>query len=362
VKNGFLLWLAILCCGVFLAETPARPDDPLWERARALHERLLVLDLHSHEMFKPDSDRWPRQVSLDLLQEGGIDGFIQSFPVNPGPVDHPAAMILADIRSARERVTTEFNPLAIALSAGDLLRMKGGGTPAMLIGVEYFHGLFDGRLETVDDYHAAGVRMIGLHHRGGDELWRKDRDEYVLAEFGAAVIGRMNERGIICDISHLPPQCRRQAIAASRAPVMASHVNARQVSPDPYNLTDETIRLLTEKSGLVCLTFFSESVSRACYDQKGTQSDPAMMPRATLAEWIDHVDYLKKHFGTDHIAIGSDYGGSGRLSPREVETAAGFPLITYHLLQRGYSEAEIRGILGGNFIRLMQQVEQGAGK
>ena len=125
-------------------------------------------------------------------------------------------------------------------------------------------------------------------------------------------------------------------------------------------IMDRIIKMMAEKGGVVMLGFFSRYVSKECFEKKLNTLDPKKMPRARIGDLIDHIDYIKKLVGIDHVGIGSDYDGTGRLAPKGLETAEGFPLIIYHMLKRGYKKKEIKKVMGGNFLRLLKKVESAA--
>jgi len=162
----------------------------------------------------------------------------------------------------------------------------------------------------------------------------------------------MNRLGLLIDISHLDDRLQRAVIAASRLPVIASHANARGVVDVRRNIADDVLILLQKNGGALMVDCDSSTLS----------SRPLSGPdfRAPLSALVDHVDYVRRRIGIEHVGIGSDFAGSGSTSPRGLETAAGFPSLTAALLRRGYSEEEIRRVLGANLLRILEQVEAGA--
>ncbi len=332
-------------------------DDTLWGKALHLKETLFVIDVHSHDLFKPLSPKWSKQVSGELMETGGLDGLVQNLPLEQGRWEHPSEMIHRDVREVRRKLEVDDTIFELARNASDFRRIHSRGKRPVMLGLEYFRGLLEGRVKTLGAYHAEGVRMIGLFSGGLDLILEEDEQQQQLTRFGLDVIERMNQLGIAIDVTHLRDPVRLQVIRASRAPVVASHANAQGIVPSGFNLGDETIDQLAGKGGLVGLTFFSESVSPSCYDKRGEQEDLALKPRARVEELIDHLDYLKERIGIKSIAVGSDFGGAGRLSPKGLETAAGFPLIIYHMLERGYSEEEIAMVMGRNFLAFVERVE-----
>jgi membrane dipeptidase len=368
MKRMKTMMLPILgCCLAALAfgrfQAPAAQDEILWRKSLELKDRLLIVDAHSHDLFKPEETRWPKQVNVSFMKKGGMDGLVQGLPLGAAKVEDPVGMILDSIRKLKADIEAEAKSYGLALKADDFETIKGTGRRAVMIGLEYFYGLLGGRLDTLDKYKAEGVAIIGLFHGGPDRLLEGEGDDQRLSPFALAVISEMNRLGIACDISHMSrptAKIRREVIEASRAPVIISHANAAGLVPDPFNVEDDTLDLLAAKGGLICLTFFSEYVSPECFALKDKVREPENKPRAKVEEFVDHIDYVKNRVGIEHIAIGSDYGGSGRMAPRELMTAEGFPLIIHHMLKRGYTEREIAAVMGGNFVRYLKRVEDTA--
>jgi len=285
-----------------LGSSPAAQgrDEALWRKALALKDRILIVDAHSHDLFKPKDPRWPRQVDLDSLKKGGLSGLVQGLPLGAAKVGDPVAMILAEISKLKADIEQGAN-YALALKADDFETIQASGRRAVMIGLEYFHGLLGGRVESLEKYKAEGVAIIGLFKGGEDRLLEGEGEEQRLSLFGLNVIFGMNRLGLACDISHmsgLNGKIRREVIEASRAPVFVSHACAAGVVPDPFNVDDETLDRLTAKGGMVCLSFFSEYLSPDCFAVRDKITDPEKKPRAKVEEFIDHIDYLKNESGS----------------------------------------------------------------
>jgi len=237
-------------------------------------------------------------------------------------------------------------------------KQKKGENTKIILGIEYFHGIFNGSVELVSSYYKEGIRQITLSNGGLDTIYQINDGTYQLTTFGENVIREMNRLGIICDITHLPDEVRNIVIETSKSPVIISHSNSQEVVNNPDNISDLTLNKIKDNGGLIGLTFFSESVSEDCFEQHGKFQNPKDMPRAKVEEFIDHIDYLKKKIGIDYIAIGSDYGGSGRLAPKGLETIDGLPLIIYYMLERGYTKQEIEKVFSSNYLYFFERVEK----
>ncbi len=251
--------------------------------------------------------------------------------------------------------------IAIARSVGDIRRAHGDGETAIT-----FHlqggAPFEDNVDLVDVFHALGVRVVQLtyNHRNliGDGCLEEANAG--LSAFGRRVVERLNELRIAIDVTHVGEQTSLEAIALASAPVIASHSNARALCDSPRNLPDELIKAVVGTGGMVGLCGFPAFVSGGA--------------EATLEQMLDHADYISELVGPEHIGLGLDfadededdfvkYGYDPRYYPPPPWTypagIGGFrewPNITAGLLTRGYSENEIRGILGENFLRVFATI------
>lgn len=334
-------------------------DAKVLQRADEIARRIMIIDCHSHNLMQPRSETRPKQVALHMLKKAGVKGIVQSFPLDFGSIADPAEDIPKNIEETKNRIRGESMKIAVARESGDFISPRGDDTVTVLLALEYFKGIFDGRIELAEKYHAAGVREIGLVRAGGpDSVFAGDR----LTRFGIDLICELNRLGIICDITHMPPSAQEKVIEASRSPVILSHTAAFGLINSEYNVADSILVKLAAKEGIVCVTFFSGQLSEKSLARANEGAQQDRIPRAGVEELVDQIDYMKKTVGIDHVGIGSDYGGSGRISPEGLETIEGFPLIIYHMLKRGYTEDEIEKVMGLNFIRFFEKVENEAGR
>jgi membrane dipeptidase len=342
------------------ASSPLAPLDPsTLRRAEAIVRQHVAIDAHAHDPFKPASPVFPRQVTLPMMVQEKLGGLVQTVPFSPLPSERPVETILADLRRVKAELEADGR-VALALTSADFARIRRTGRPAMMLGVEYFQGLLEARVETLETYYREGVRIVGLSHNGKDVVTDGEGASRTLTAFGRQVIATMNTLGIACDVTHVPDTIRRQVIAASRAPILLSHSAALTLVPSPFNVADDTLDQLAVTNGLIGVTFCSEQLSKETFAQKSQVQDPTRLPPARAEDIVDQIDYLRKRVGLDFVALGSDFGGSGRMAPTGLETAGGLPLIAYHMLKRGYAERDIIKVLGGNFVRFMERVERAA--
>ena len=251
------------------------------------------------------------------------------------------------------------------------------------MGMEGGHSM-ESSLAALRALYEAGARYMTLTH-GRNTLWADSATDQPindgLTEFGREVVREMNRMGILVDLSHVSPATMHDVLDVAEAPVIFSHSSARAVTNVPRNVPDEILRELPKKDGVVMVTFVPGFISQAVADHgakanaetarlralagatdetvaKGIeawrQANPA--PSATLADAADHIDHIRKVAGIDHVGIGSDYDGIPS-TVEGLEDVSKFPMLTAELLRRGYSDEEVRKVLGLNVLRVMRQAE-----
>ncbi|MEI9811665.1 MAG: dipeptidase [Acidobacteriota bacterium] len=280
-------------------------------------------------------------------------------------------------------------------------RLARDGKIAALIGIEGGHAIEDD-LGLLRQYYNLGVRYLTLTHTNTNnwadsagDITRTDVKHHGgLTDFGKQVVREMNRLGMMVDISHTADATFEDALAASSAPIIASHSSCRALTNHPRNLTDDMIKRLAAKGGVVQVNFNCSFVSDKFRAAQATE-EPRLearfkevaagknavkkmtdgeidgtyqrlrlemnLTRATLADVVDHIDHVRKIAGIDAIGIGSDFNGI-TCSPTGLDDVSKFPNLTRALLERGYTEADIRKIYGGNLLRVMRAVEATAQK
>ena len=245
-------------------------------------------------------------------------------------------------------------------------------------------------LANLQHFHDRGIRYITLAHSKAnlisDSSYDPNRMNKGLSAFGREVVAEMNRLGIMIDISHLTDDAALQALELSTVPVIASHSSARALTPEwERNMSDALIQAMAAKGGVIGINFGSSflteeanTFSRNFYDLRGRQEmahghetgavaawekqyradNP--YPYADLSDVLDHIDHVVKLVGIDHVGLGSDYDGVGDSLPTGLKSVAEYPNLVDGMLERGYSEADIKKVLGENFLRVWQQVEDGA--
>lgn len=366
--------------------------------ARDLHFRSLVIDTHVDttqrlifDHFDLGSRHCDGSVDIPRLRQGGV-GAIFFAVWTPGSVTGPAARdrALEQIDIIRRQAELHPEELVIASTAAELLRAHGSGRIALLIAIEGGH-LIDNNLENLGTYQRLGARYMTLTHALNTDWADASTDQPAhngLTDFGKQVIGEMNRLGMVVDVSHVSDKTFFDVLATSGAPVMATHSCCRALCDSPRNLTDEMIQALAAKAGVIQINFnmgflsqefrlavkanpalrqqIESRAKQQCGDNHACQLLEAtrltreqvtrgILPRVEWTEIIDHIEHAVKLVGADHVGLGSDFDGADM--PYGMEQACDLPKITGALLQKGYSENDIQKILGGNALRLMQDVE-----
>ncbi|RLI19338.1 membrane dipeptidase [Candidatus Bathyarchaeota archaeon] len=315
----------------------------------------MVVDTHCDTLLRilppPGSGRKPIKlgersdeghIDLPRLRDGGVD--CQVFAIYTGWRPNPPDALLRALQLiiAFERECDENEDLVKAESYGDIMRAVEGGRIAGLLSLEGAEPLM-GDPEMIRVFHRLGVRMISLTWN-----WRNpfadgvaaSRAESRLTDLGLEAIGEMERLGIILDVSHLSDSCFWDVAEVAGRPFIASHSNCRALCNHPRNLTDDMIRAIADHGGVVGINFAPDFIHKE---------------KATLSRVVDHIDHVVEVAGIDHVGLGSDFDGI-RSTPEGLEDVSRLPGITEELLRRGYSEGEIRKILGGNHLRVFREV------
>jgi membrane dipeptidase len=373
--------------------------DDIAARARKLHFSSIVVDTHAdttQRFMDGDFDLAARDpkgsVDIPRLKEGGIDAIFFSIWV-PSKVTGPVAVKHAteQIQAVRAQVRNHSNDLALATSAAAVHEIRKQNKIAVLLGVEGGH-MINSDLSVLRKYFASGVRYMTLTHSGNAE-WADSSTARPahngLSAFGKEVIGEMNRLGMMVDVSHVSDKTFRDVLSVSKAPVIASHSDCRALCDHPRNMSDAMIRELAAKGGVIQINFhvgflsqefrnaeranpkinqaIAIEVHKRCGDKEGCQLiegdritreyvEQGKLPRVDWTRIIDHIDHAVKVAGIDHVGIGSDFDGANM--PFGMEDAAQLPKITEALLRKGYSEGDVKKILGENTLRLMDDVER----
>jgi membrane dipeptidase len=335
------------------------------------------------------------ETDLPRLMQSGITGqFLSAFvdaKYTLATPDQSWNRVEAYVDTIHAFVNRHPDKLVFATTAADVRRAKKEGKVAVFIGVEGGHAI-QNSLDKLRQLYAQGARYMTLTWNNGND-WAgssvgvNGTRKGGLTPFGKSVVREMNRLGMLVDISHVSDSTFYDAVATSTAPVIASHSSSRALGGHPRDMTDDMIRAVAKNGGVVNVNFYASFIDpkfRAAEDSvtrileaKGraeaarpgadtakiraeysAKIDSAIrtLPRPPLSVLIDHFDHIAKVAGVDHVGIGSDFDGVDGLLPADMLDVTYLPHIVQGLLDRGYSEADIRKILGGNMMRVMEQV------
>ena len=373
-------------------------------QAMRIYREAIVVDTHNDMPTKVADEGYdadirnpigfgPGKGSTDyprLLQSGITGQFFSAF------VDAPYALMRPDSSFARAMLLTNQvkafvrrhpDRLFFATNGADLRRAKATGKVAVFVGVEGGHAI-QGSIQRLRRLHAAGVRYMTLTWNNGN-LWAgagagtNNTRTGGLTAYGRQIVREMNRLGVLVDISHVSDSTFWDAIQTSTKPIIASHSSARALSMHRRNMTDDMLRAVGANGGVVNVNFFSSfidsvyaqrtaAIERRLRDEDrslrdaGTANDVIRtrvaalrqrlldsLPNTPLSVLVDHIDHIAKVAGVDHVGIGSDFDGVTAL-PTGMEDVTMLPRIAQALLDRGYREADIQKILGGNMLRVLE--------
>ncbi|PYR68535.1 MAG: membrane dipeptidase [Acidobacteria bacterium] len=374
-------------------------DVQVSARAKRLHDRAIVVDTHDDtpqrllfdKTFNIGMRNKDGHVDIPRMREGGLDALFFSIWV-PSQITGPPAVkrALDLIDSVREAVRTHPNDLMLANTAADIRRAAAEHKIAALMGMEGGH-IIDDDLAVLRVYAALGVRYLTLTHFLNNNWADSSTDKPAhngLTAFGKDVVRELNRLGVIVDVSHVSDKTFYDVLEVTKAPVMASHSSSRAISNHPRNMTDDMMRALAKNGGVVMINYAAAFLSeefRVASEKKSGNIVAAMaamskkcggneactimenerieheammkgaLPKAMWDKIVEHIDHAVKVAGVDHVGLGSDFDGA--TMPIGMEDVSKLPKITDALLKKSYSEPDIEKILGGNILRVMEQVE-----
>jgi membrane dipeptidase len=404
MTNKFCVFFAVLLASGLLC---AQDDVKVSARARAIQDSAIVVDTHADTPQRFLDDNYdigntdPHDVghiSLDKAKAGNLGAEFFSIWVDPATNEgHFAHHTLDLIDSVYEQAERHPDRMMMAFSVADIEQAHRQHKLAALMGIEGGHSI-ENDMRVLRDYYRLGVRYMTLSWSNTNEFADSSGDindpkvqhHNGLTDFGKQVVLEMNRLGMIVDISHVADKTFYDAIATSKAPLIASHSSARALTDAPRNMTDDMLRAVAKNGGVVQVNFFSAFVDQNYLNafkaiskdndaavakfiaERKAEGKPATyveverinreymakIPRPPLKSLIDHIDHVAKVAGIDHVGLGSDFDGVSGATPQGIDSAADLPKITQALLDRGYSADDIKKILGGNLLRAFAQVER----
>jgi membrane dipeptidase len=386
----------LACLSLIIFTTAA---DSVSDQAKKLHFSSIVLDTHddtTQNFFDKTFDLGKRNtighIDIPRMREGGLNAIFFSIWIDGrimGPPAIPKA--LDQIDAIRENVKSHSNDLVLARTADEVRRAHEQGKIAVLMGIEGGH-MLGNDIRMVRIYSELGVRYMTLSHFYNDEWADSSTDKPAhngLTDYGKDIVREMNRTGMLVDISHVSDKTFYDALEVSKAPLIASHSSCRALCNHPRDMTDDMIKALAAKGGVIQINYEKSFIDQAYKDasdklsggvvavidtlKKKCGDDEACIGK-TMAEeekqavaegklphvsWeriVDHIDHVVKLVGPDHVGLGSDFDGANM--PEGMEDCSKLPKITEALLRKGYPEDDIRKILGGNTLRVMAAAEK----
>ena len=401
--GSFMILSLIFSCASDLSKIDSEKE--LIEKALDIHNRVLTLDTHADtplRMIQPGFDLSERhdpnetgsKLDYPRMVEGGLDAvFFAAFVAqdirNDDGHNRAKNLCLQMIDSVITSTNRNSDMVGLALNPEDAYSLEKEGKRAIYIGIENGYPIGND-LSNISLYYKKGVRYITLVHSSNNDLADSSTDSNGpehegLSDFGNEVVKEMNRLGIMVDVSHGSDSLFYDTIALSKAPIIASHSNARKVTNHERNMTDEMLKLMAKNGGVVQLTMLSnylrevppnaekdsaiaalrssmkpvvemtEEEQNEARESIKKLNDMFPAPMANVKNVVDHIDHIVNVAGIDHVGIGCDFDGGGGIEG--VFDASEVMNITIELVRRGYSEDQIEKIWGGNLIRVFKEVQ-----
>lgn len=378
----------------------------LEEKAFAIHHKVFTIDSHTDTPLKfyktdfnigseHDGRKGEGKIDIPRMEKGGLDAVF--FAVFVGQGDRDSAGNADAFRKAEQifeasqkAVELNLEKAEIAITAKQGYELEKSGKRAIYFGIENGYPL-GSNLDNINYFYDLGARYITLVHTKNNDISDSSTDpkgpEFNgLSAFGEKVVERMNQLGIMIDVSHASDSAFYDVLRLSKDPIIASHSCARALCNNPRNLSDEMLRALAENGGVVQMCILSDYVKEITQSAERDSAKMAFRSKhsnwsnyteeerkqglkdwyqldvdyppvlATVSDAVDHIDHMVKVAGIDHVGIGTDFDGGGGLE--DCFDASELGNITLELVRRGYSEEEIRKIWGGNFMRVFAEVEK----
>lgn len=397
-----------LISGILMSFTTEK-ESKLEKKVQRIHDKCLTVDTHCDtpmQMIKPgfnirEEHQAPKsRVDLPRMKKGGLDAmffavFTGQKPRTEENFQKTYALANQMLDSIHAMLKKDSDIATLALRSGDLAQIEKTEKRAIYIGMENGFPLAKD-LSRVEEFYKKGVRYITLCHSYHNDICDSSSDAKPaehdgVSNFGKQVIAEMNRLGMMIDVSHASDKSFFDVVELSKAPVIASHSSVRAVAKHNRNMTDEMIKKLAEKGGVIQICLLDDYIKepdttavkfqemkklrkiyRTTFNQMNEKEKEAFSQKweevqalntpdmPTVKNLVDHIDHVKNLVGVDYVGIGSDFDGGGGLL--DCVDVAQFPNITRELVRRGYSEKEIRKIWGGNLLRVFGEVEKCAGK
>lgn len=390
--------LLVLSASSFAQQSSEGRDEKLWRKALDLQRKAIVVDTHNDILSMMTDDNYDLGISsvgkyhtdLARMKEGGVTAeffsvYIDRKYATEGGSARRALDMIDYVYRAAEKYPQD---LIMAYSSDDIRRAKRQKKIAALMGIEGGHAIEDS-LMALRDFYRLGIRYMTLTHNNTNNWADSCCDPAKhngLSDFGKEVVREMNRIGMLIDVSHVSDKTMNDVLDVTTAPVIASHSSARALGDRPRNIPDDLLRRIAKNGGVVMINFYPGFVDqkvilatrerdarlKSQMDELSARykDDPRKLeeernkllaanplPSTPLSVVVDHFDHVAKVAGVDHVGIGSDFDGIPSV-PIGMEDISKLPNLTYELLRRGYSDRDVRKILGENFMRAFREAER----
>lgn len=379
------------------------PDACGQDRFERLMKDILIFDAHVDtpryvvdEGYRFSDEHDYYELDIPRMRRGKLGAVMFGIYVQPQdfPQEQWLQRSLECLDAFHEEVRRNAKDMEVAYTAADIERIHKAGKLAAMASLEGGHLILDSPA-LLRHYYRLGVRYMTLAHFRTNNWADSMTDQAVhngISKFGREIIREMNRLGMIPDVSHISDKAVMDAVEMSRAPVIASHSSVKAIAPIPRNMPDEVIRTVAKKGGVVCINFHAGYLSPAAHDVyiknrpardaeikavlDGQKTNPRrwelvraiqkryfeQMPKVDVKELIRHIDHVAKIAGADHVGLGSDFDGVSGMVPVGMEDVSKYPVIVKGLIGLGYSDTDIRKIMGGNLLRVLRANEAVAEK
>lgn len=380
-----VLRLAILCAGLM----------PAQDRFSQLMRDLLIFDAHIDtpryfvdEGYKLADEHGYYELDIPRMKKGHLGAVL--FGIYAQPQDFAPAQWLPRSLECLEALHRELaanrNDIEFAYSSADVERIHKSGKLAALASLEGGHLIADS-IGVLRAFYRLGVRYMTLAHFQSNRFADSMTDKEVhngLSKAGRELVREMNEMGMMIDVSHISDKAVLDAVNASKAPVLASHSSAKSIAPIVRNMPDEVIKAIAKKGGVVCINFHAGYLDKEAYEvyiknrperdreikeAAGWEQVRAIqkkyfdkMPKVDYRVLLKHIDHVAKLAGPDHVGLGSDFDGISGMTPVGMEDVSKYPGLVRGLIEMGYSDKDIRKIMGLNILRVLRAAEEAAAR
>ena len=337
----------------------------IYNNAKKIHDEVITIDTHCDIDLKNFTDDYnysidtDSQVNIPKINEGGLDVpwlvvYTAQDSLNKNGYEKAYENAINKFEAIHRLINNYSNgQMSLATSSSDVFDIVNSGRKAVMIGVENAYPIAE-NIDIINEFYERGARYMSLSHNGHNQLSDSNTGEsdgfYLhngLSDLGKKAVIRMNELGMIIDISHPSKESIIETLELSKAPLIASHSSARQLCNHARNLDNELLELIKQNGGVV------QTVAFATYLKEENTYDPS---KVSVKHLVDHIDYMVSYMGIDHVGISSDFdGGGGVLNWKDASETFN---VTHELVKRGYSKEQIKKLWGLNLLRVLNEVEK----